>query len=63
MSTREEKYIVTKNNAGMMQENIKFPLQYRRMINQRMLKILGSQQSEEIFNEIHSNSFFEEYRN
>lgn len=58
MKKNESKYIITKVNAGVKQENIKFPKEYRDKINDRILKILGCKEDSEIFNEIHSNVFF-----
>jgi len=58
MMIDEEKYIITKLNAGIFQENIKFPIRYRDMINQRLLDILGCQNQLKHLDLIHSNSFF-----
>jgi hypothetical protein len=33
MMEEEENYIVLKKNAGAFQENIKFPIEYRKMLN------------------------------
>ena len=54
----ETKYIVTKLNAGETQENIKFPCEYRRRINQRILKILKCTEQSELFDLIHANNVF-----
>ncbi|MGN0929463.1 MAG: N-6 DNA methylase [Alphaproteobacteria bacterium] len=57
MISEEQHYIITKMNAGSLQENIKFPKKYRNSINQRLLKILGFTQDSQIFNLLHSNTF------
>lgn len=58
MKTNESKYIITKVNAGVKQENIKFPEGYRNKINDRILKILGCDKNSKIFNALHANIFF-----
>ena len=46
-------------NAGVAQENIKFPEQYRERINQRLLKIIGYEnEKKDVFKRIHDNKFF-----
>lgn len=60
MVSREKEYVVTKLNAGKLQENIKFPEEYRNKINQRILNILKSDVDVSILNSIHSNKFLEE---
>lgn len=55
----EKKYIVTKMNAGTVQENIKFPQKYREAINKRLLGILGFDSDGCTLNKIHKNSFFD----
>lgn len=57
MTNEEDKFIVTKLNAGVVQENIKFPEAYRLEINERILKILGHSVKKSIFDKVHSNSF------
>ncbi len=53
------KYIVTKNNIGV-QENIKYPREFRDKINRRFLDILGLKNTDEkIFDVIHSNMALE----
>ena len=61
MMQEEDNYIITKMNAGTVQENIKFPEKYRESINGRILEILGQpgDLGEDLL-KIHSNSFFEE---
>ncbi|HBJ77189.1 MAG TPA: N-6 DNA methylase [Porphyromonadaceae bacterium] len=58
MIEKEKEYIKTKNNVGI-QENIKFPPTYRKVINQRLLSILGVEKEESCFDVIHRNAFFE----
>lgn len=56
----EKKCMVTKLNAGKLQENIKFPPEYRNIINKRLLNILGFKNTNpDIFNIVHKNSFGE----
>lgn len=52
------KYIVTKNNVGV-QENIKYPREFRDKINKRFLNILGLNTDEKIFDIVHSNMALE----
>lgn len=59
MKNKEKDYIVTKVNAGIKQENIKFPDTYRKKINQRILKMLDFEIDDSIFDSIHSNKFFD----
>ena len=56
----ENNYIITKINAGKLNENIKFPEKYRKQINNRILKILKLDFDEKILNSIHSNRNFNE---
>lgn len=49
-----EKYIVTKNNVGI-QENIKYPREFRDEIDRRLLRILGCKQDARLFDAVHSN--------
>lgn len=53
----EKKYIIKKVNAGVEQENIKFPENYRKEINNRILSILGFDAEDSTFDGIHSNEF------
>ena len=57
MTSKEDEFIVTKRNAGVVQENIKFPEEYRIKINERILKILGHNVENSIFDNVHTNSF------
>ncbi|MBQ9678476.1 MAG: N-6 DNA methylase [Prevotella sp.] len=54
MSSKADDYIVKKNNVGI-QENIKYPRQYRDRINQRFLKILNLKVDNSTMDLIHSN--------
>lgn len=54
----EANYIIKKVNAGTVQENIKFPNEYRKKINNRILNILGTSETDGVFNRLHSNHFF-----
>ncbi len=58
MIENSNKYIVTKNNVGV-QENIKYPREFRDKINKRFLNILGLDIDEKIFDIIHSNMALE----
>lgn len=58
MKKIEKQHIVTKRNAGKDQENIKFPIEYRNKINQRILSILNCKEDANIFDLIHSNYIF-----
>ena len=59
MTENESKYIIKKKNAGVAQENIKFPIKYRKMINDRILRILNSTIASSSLEIVHANSFFE----
>ena len=53
----EDRFIVTKLNAGRPQENIKFPEKYRNEINGKILSVLGFDEDGERFGDLHANSF------
>ena len=57
MCKNESKYIITKVNAGHIQSNIKFPEKYRKIVNERILKILNSKKNASCFDVVHSNRF------
>lgn len=57
MIEQENNFKITKKNAGELQENIKFPEEYRNIINSRILKILDSDTDCSAFNFIHSNEY------
>lgn len=59
MMSKEKEYIKTKVNAGNEQENIRFPKEFINDINKKILKVLKCKEKEEIFDQIHANSFFE----
>lgn len=54
MSSKADEFIIKKNNVGI-QENIKYPRQYRDRINQRFLKILNIKVDNSTLDLIHSN--------
>lgn len=58
MIKNASKYVVTKNNVGV-QENIKYPREFRDKINKRFLNILGLEMDEKIFDIVHSNMALE----
>ena len=59
MTLREKEFIIKKNNVGV-QENIKFPREFRDRINKRFLEILGRNENAEVFDILHSNKALEE---
>lgn len=54
MSSRASEFIIRKNNVGI-QENIKYPRQYRDRINQRLLTILNLKVDNSTLDLVHSN--------
>lgn len=58
MQEKEKDYLVYKLNAGKYQENIKFPLKYRKKINSLFFKILGINLPASVLDKIHSSSMF-----
>lgn len=58
MISKEKEYISTKVNAGVVQENIKFPEKYKNIINSKILHILGCKDEPAIFDQVHANKFF-----
>lgn len=54
MINNASNFIITKNNIGI-QENIKYPKEYRDKINRKLLDILGLNIDEKIFDLVHSN--------
>lgn len=52
----EEKYLVYKKNAGKLQENVKFPIMYRKKINQIFFNVLGLKNNISDLDIIHSNT-------
>ena len=57
MVSKESSYTVTKVNAGVPQQNIKFPDSYRIDINNRICKLLNIEIKNDIFSLVHSNKF------
>lgn len=55
MIRETEKFVVRKNNVGV-QENVKFPREYRDAVNERILRILGRDEPPEVFDLLHSTS-------
>lgn len=55
MHINEKKYVIKKVNSGIVQENLKFPVQYRNKINKHLLSMLGIKSDSSIFNKIHAN--------
>lgn len=58
MINKESQYKKFKLNAGEKQENIKFPEEYKNKINNMILNILKIKENAEVFDNIHSNNFF-----
>lgn len=58
MINNASNFIITKNNIGI-QENIKYPKEYRDKINRKLLDILGLNIDEKIFDLVHSNMALE----
>ncbi|RMA79110.1 N-6 DNA methylase [Metamycoplasma subdolum] len=58
MCNDEKKYIIKKVNAGIVQENIKFPDHYRNLINERIVKIIGIEYKQNMFEKVHANQYF-----
>lgn len=56
--SEENNFVVTKVNAGVAQENIKYPEEYRRMINQRIMDVLDIKIDNDLIDRVHDNSFF-----
>lgn len=54
MSSKAKNFVITKNNVGL-QENIKYPREYRDRINQRFLKILNLKVDNSTMDLVHSN--------
>ena len=54
----EKNNIVFKKNAGVNQENIKFPVEYRNRINNKILSILGIDKDYSVFKSVHANMYF-----
>ena len=59
MNSLERSYIVTKMNAGAVQENVKFPVEYRNKLNEILLRILNRDEDFSVFDVIHSNKLMD----
>lgn len=55
MIDREVEYLTYKQNAGKIQENVKFPYEYRRYINQILFNILDISDNPLILDQLHCN--------
>lgn len=55
MTSRADEFKVTKNNVGV-QENVKYPVEYRDRINGRILSAIGFDMDVREFDRVHSNS-------
>lgn len=60
MQKIETNFLIYKVNAGKKQENVKFPVEYRKKINKIFLDILNLKDSENIFDQLHKSSVFGE---
>lgn len=58
MIKQEDKYTITKLNAQEVQENIKFPEEFRQKINEKIFKIINCNTDYKKIDIIHKNSFF-----
>lgn len=59
MISEESDYLVYKKNANKLQENIKFPKQYRNEINKIFLNVIEAEDKQDILSKVHSSSIFE----
>lgn len=59
MISKENDYLVYKKNASEMQENIKFPDEYRKKLNKLLVSILDFDFDIDNFDIVHSNSIFD----
>lgn len=55
MTAEADRFLVTKSNLGV-QENLKYPGEYRDAINARLLSILGLDLDVRVFDQVHSNT-------
>jgi hypothetical protein len=58
VQNKESDFLVYKKNATEMQENVKFPDEYRNQFNDFILKTLQISKQHDIFNSVHSNHIF-----
>lgn len=59
MISKENDYLVYKKNASEMQENIKFPDEYRKKLNKLLVSVLDLDFDIDNFDIVHSNSIFD----
>lgn len=57
LRAEENHFVITKMNAGVPQENIKFPEEYRENINKKILSLLGFDLEGSVFRGVHTNRF------
>lgn len=58
LMNEEKDFTVTKVNAGVAQENIKYPEENRRLINKRIIDILNVEIGVDTLETVHKNSYF-----
>ena len=58
MIRERDKFVIRKENVGV-QENVKYPREYRDAINERFLRVLGLDADARIFDVVHSNMALE----
>lgn len=58
MINEAPRYVITKKNCGI-QENIRYPKEYRDRINKKILEILCVDDDEKVFDSVHSNTALE----
>ena len=63
MVSSEDKYLVYKKNANVMQENIKFPVEYREKLNKILFRIIGTTIDIKALDKIHNNYLYFEKKN
>lgn len=63
MVSSEDKYLVYKKNANVMQENIKFPIKYREKLNKILFRIIGTTIDIKALDKIHNNYLYFEKKN
>ena len=58
MIEKESEFLVYKKNANEMQENVKFPDEYRERLNKLLIEILGVEFDIKELDKVHQNSLF-----
>jgi hypothetical protein len=58
MIEKESEFLVYKKNANEMQENVKFPDEYRERLNKLLIEILGVDFDIKELDKVHQNSLF-----